>query len=77
MSGFFPILLVGLLIRKSEDHTIRSPVNTPLMFSLIYKLLPFCLSLCLSTFFIFGYFSKIIIVDVKIIIEIGFNNCKE
>ena len=34
----------------------------------------FCLSVNL---YIFRYFSESIIIKVKIIIEIGFNNCKE
>ena len=34
-------------------------------------------SVCLSTFPIFRCFSKIVIVAVKVIIVIGFNNCKK
>ena len=37
----------------------------------------FCSSVCLSTFLILSYFSKSIIVTKKIIVEIGFKNCKE
>ena len=35
------------------------------------------LSVRLSTFYIFRFFSNINIVNVKIIIEMGLNNCKE
>ena len=35
------------------------------------------LSVSPSTFYIFCYFSKIIIVHAKLIIEIGLKNCKE
>ena len=37
----------------------------------------FCPSVCLSTFYIFQYFSKSFIVTKKKFVEIGFKNCKE
>ena len=72
----------SVLQQPVKWQTFERNLGNTFLYYIIYiykikKKLPF-LSVCqVSTFYIFRYFLKSITVNVKIIIEIDLNNCKE